>query len=104
MKNWENLFEKHILERGYRYYSENAVENLDISADVIRADVIGPEDYEVEISLEDDGGVAEMYCSCSYVDDGRNFSKSGHGREEGDVPMVYHPSGWFRYRLWRKKP
>lgn len=55
MKNWENLFEKHILERGYRYYSENAVENLNISADIIRADVIGSEEYEVEISLDDDG-------------------------------------------------
>ena len=72
MKNWENLFEKHILERGYRYYCENAVENLDISADIIRADVIGSEDYEVEISLDDDGGVTEMYCSCPYAGDGRN--------------------------------
>lgn len=72
MKNWENLFEKHILERGYGYYLENAVENLYISADIIRADVMGSEDYEVEISLDDDGGVTEMYCSCPYADDGRN--------------------------------
>lgn len=71
MKDWKNLFEKNILERGYRYYSENAVGNLDISADMIRADVTGSEDYEVEISLDDDGGVAEMYCSCPYADDGR---------------------------------
>ncbi len=34
--NWKKLFELHILERGYNYYCENAVENLDISADIIR--------------------------------------------------------------------
>lgn len=72
MKNWKNLFEKHILERGYDYYSGNAVENLDISADIIRADVIGSEEYEVEISLDDDGEIEEMYCSCPYAADGRN--------------------------------
>lgn len=72
MKNWENLFEEHILERGYSYYLENAVENLDISADIIKADVIGSEEYEVEISLDDDGEIEEMYCSCPYADGGRN--------------------------------
>lgn len=71
MKNWEKLFEQHILERGYDYYCEDAVENLDISADSIRACVEGTEDYEVEISL-DDGEVTEMYCSCPYAGGGRN--------------------------------
>ncbi len=69
--NWKKLFAKHILERGYDYYCENAVENLDISDDVIRADVIGTEDYEVEISLNN-GEVTDMYCSCPYALDGRN--------------------------------
>lgn len=69
--NWKNLFATHILERGYDYYLENAVENIDISDDIIRADVIGSEDYEVEISLNN-GAVADMYCSCPYASDGRN--------------------------------
>ncbi len=69
--NWKKLFATHILERGYDYYCENAVENLDISDDVIRADVIGTEDYEVEISLNN-GEVTDMYCSCPYALDGRN--------------------------------
>ncbi len=69
--NWKKLFATHILERGYDYYCENAVENLDISDDIIRADVIGTEDYEVEISLNN-GEVTEMYCSCPYALDGRN--------------------------------
>lgn len=69
--NWKRLFEPHILERGYDYYCENAVENLNVSADIIRADVIGTEDYEVEISL-DNREVIDMYCSCPYADGGRN--------------------------------
>ncbi len=69
--NWKKLFATHILERGYDYYLDNAVENIDISKDIIRADVIGSEDYEVEISLSG-GDVTEMYCSCPYALDGRN--------------------------------
>ncbi len=69
--NWKKMFAMHILERGYDYYLDNAVENLDISSDIVRADVIGSEDYEVEISLSN-GNVTEMYCSCPYALDGRN--------------------------------
>ncbi len=69
--DWKKLFAMHILERGYDYYCENSVENLDIKADIIRADVMGSEDYEVEISLSN-GVVTDMYCSCPYAADGRN--------------------------------
>lgn len=69
--NWKKLFANQILERGYDYYCENAVENLEISEDMIRADVIGSEDYEVEISLNNKD-VTDMYCSCPYASDGRN--------------------------------
>ena len=69
--NWKSLFARHILERGYDYYCMDAVENLDVSEDLIRADVSGTEDYEVEISLED-GEITDMYCSCPYAEDGRN--------------------------------
>lgn len=69
--NWKRLFAIHILERGYDYYCDNAVENMEISDDIIRADVIGSEDYEVEISLSN-GEVTDMYCSCPYALNGRN--------------------------------
>ena len=69
--NWKKLFAIHILERGYDYYCDDAVENMEISDDIIRADVIGSEDYEVEISLSN-GEVTDMYCSCPYALDGRN--------------------------------
>lgn len=68
---WKKLFATHILERGYDYYLENAVENIDISEDIIRADVIGSEAYEVEISVNN-GEITDMYCSCPYALDGRN--------------------------------
>lgn len=68
---WKKLFETHILGRGYDYYCENAVENLDIADDIIRADVIGTEEYEVEISLSN-GDITDMYCSCPYASEGRN--------------------------------
>ena len=45
--NWKSRFAKHILERGYNYYCMDAVENLDISEELVRADVSGTEDYEV---------------------------------------------------------
>ena len=69
--DWKKLFAIHILERGYDYYCDDAVENMEISDDIIRADVIGSEDYEVEISLSN-GEVTDMYCSCPYALDGRN--------------------------------
>ena len=69
--NWKKLFAMHILERGYDYYLENLVENIDISEDIIRADMIGSDDYEVEISINN-GEVTDLYCSCPYALDGRN--------------------------------
>ena len=69
--NWKRLFESHILARGYDYYCKGAVENLDVSEDFVSADVIGSDDYEVEISF-DNNEVTEMYCSCPYAEGGRN--------------------------------
>lgn len=69
--DWKKLFDQEILERGYGYYCKNTVENLDVSSDVILADVAGSEDYEVEISLNR-GEIADMYCSCPYAEDGNN--------------------------------
>lgn len=69
--NWKKLFATHILDRGYDYYCENVVENFDISTGVIRANVIGTEDYEVEISLNG-GEISLMYCSCPYAEDGNH--------------------------------
>lgn len=68
---WENLFASHILARGYDYFCDDAVENMEVSEDFVRASVLGTEEYEVEISLIN-GEVSDMYCSCPYADDGNN--------------------------------
>src|SRR5574344_1635351 len=68
---WENLFASHILNRGYDYFCDDAVENMEVSGDVIIASVEGTEEYEVEISLIN-GEVSEMHCSCPYAGNGNN--------------------------------
>lgn len=66
---WEKLFATHILDRGYDYFCDNSVENMEVSGDLIRASVLGTEEYEVEISITNDE-ITNMYCSCPYAEDG----------------------------------
>ena len=73
MKNWKKLFSKTILDRGYEYYLEGAVENIDKEDDVISATVSGTELYKVEIYL-DKGEVNDMECDCPYAEGG-NYCK-----------------------------
>ena len=69
--DWERLFASRILDRGYDYYYDGAVEDLKYSDKCIRAHVQGTEDYEVEITL-DDGEIVDMDCSCPYAADGHH--------------------------------
>lgn len=71
--NWKKLFAARILERGYDYYCNNAVDFFEASACSISAEVIGTDTYEVEIYFED-GDISDMYCSCPYAEDG-NYCK-----------------------------
>lgn len=100
--------------RGFYYHCEYAVENLDVTEDGIRADVIGTEDYEVEISLEN-GDVTNMYCSCPYAESGNNCKHMAavlfewseecdddmEKNEEADEYIFAQPSNTEEYR---KKP
>lgn len=69
--DWERLFASRILDRGYDYYYDGAVEDLKYSDKFISAHVQGTEDYEVEITL-DDGEIVDMNCSCPYAADGHH--------------------------------
>lgn len=69
--NWEHLFRGIILERGYEYYIQGLVENIEIEAESIHATVNGTEDYEVEIGLNN-GKIDYMYCDCPYAEDCNN--------------------------------
>ncbi len=67
--DWKNLFQPHILERGYDYYCEGAVSNLETYPNAVTARVEGSKYYNVEISLEN-GEISDIYCSCPYADGG----------------------------------
>lgn len=71
--DFKNYFSKKILDRGYDYYRDNAVEDMESSDNVINAVVTGSDDYEVEIVLSD-SKIEDMYCSCPYASDG-NYCK-----------------------------
>lgn len=66
---WKQLFERHILDRGYDYYCDGAVEDLKVYKDVIHATVCGTEDYDVEITMRGDK-ITDLYCSCPYAESG----------------------------------
>lgn len=71
MKNWEQLFQPHILCRGEAYYEEGRVEDLTFSQGTYTATVYGTDDYTVEI-LTCGEIVEAMDCTCPYAQDGRN--------------------------------
>ena len=68
---WKNLFRSHILDRGYEYYHSGAVKNFLRNGNLISADVVGNEDYEVTIEIKN-GEIDYMYCSCPYATDDNN--------------------------------
>lgn len=73
MNNWKELFRPHILERGWNYYAEDAVQQIKPTKNGVQAVVEGTEDYDVEIEISD-GEVHDMWCSCPYAEDG-NYCK-----------------------------
>ena len=73
--NWQELFDVHIINRGYNYYCDAAVEDLKVRNNTIMATVCGTDDYEVLINLDGDrekGKIKSMFCSCPYADSGAN--------------------------------
>lgn len=69
--DWRNLFQARILDRGYHYYCEHAVENVELGDGIMWATVCGTEDYDVEIRFEQNE-VIDMDCSCPYAESGNN--------------------------------
>ena len=67
--NWKKLFAQHILDRGYDYFCDGAVEELECHNHIITATVCGTEDYDVEITLGENT-VEDLYCSCPYAEAG----------------------------------
>lgn len=60
----EELFDDLILERGYEYAQEGAVDHVRRAKNIIYATVHGSKDYHVKIEGEN------MYCDCPYAEGG----------------------------------
>ncbi|WP_186811136.1 SWIM zinc finger family protein [Levilactobacillus acidifarinae] len=69
--DWETLFQSQILDRGYAYYLDGAVQNLQQTATQLTAQVQGTQRYQVTITLQDEE-VQTMTCDCPYADGQRN--------------------------------
>ena len=69
IKDWKELFETHILTRGYNYAQEDRVWDIGHENDVVSAVVAGTEDYLVSIRIKDKR-ITEMSCDCPYAADG----------------------------------
>ena len=66
MENWERLFKPHILDRGYEYFLEERVVDIQVQDDLIQAAVAGTDDYEVVIEgIKYD--FPRLYCDCPYA-------------------------------------
>ena len=68
---WKRLFRDIILERGFDYYREYAVEDLTITNDTMKATVVGTVDYNVNIYYNNDQ-ILDMECDCPYAMEGNN--------------------------------
>ena len=66
MNNWEFLFEKKILDRGY--FITDDVEIVTRSLMKVSAVVSGTFEYDVEISFDEYGYVDSMSCTCPYFE------------------------------------
>lgn len=64
--NWQEEFAFHILMRGKKYNEEGNVRRIQRCGDTYIATVEGTEDYDVEISVAEDG-IEEMRCTCPYA-------------------------------------
>ncbi len=63
---WEDLFEKHILQRGFNYYLEGTVQSLVKNTSSVFGVVRGNDLYSVDIEFEGEE-VASMFCTCPYA-------------------------------------
>lgn len=73
MRDWKNLFQRRILERGEEYFEDGMVSQVTQTSTGYQAIVEGTDAYEVEIEMDEDG-IYDMFCTCPYAEDG-NYCK-----------------------------
>ena len=68
--HFESHIDKTILSRGYSYYVEgHVVDAYEQGENEYIFDIIGSEDYEVLVEIEDSGDIIYSECDCPYVSD-----------------------------------
>ncbi len=65
--DWEKLFARHILRRGYDYFLAGKVSLLSEGDDQIIARVVGSDEYDVRVDFDEMGDVIEMECDCPHA-------------------------------------
>lgn len=68
---FEHLFRDIILERGYSYHLNNQVKNIKEIGNIITANVLGSEIYNIEVTMNENQ-IVDMDCDCPYFDEGGN--------------------------------
>ena len=63
---WRTLFKQNVLNEGEDYIKSDSVRDFSITDDRITANVIGIENFRVDICISGDD-VASMKCSCPYA-------------------------------------
>lgn len=67
--NFEELFDEKILKRGYNYYLEDFVHEVNKKGSCYEGLVYGTEIYEVKIEINNNGNVEDMNCDCPYAEE-----------------------------------
>ena len=63
---WTNRFDNQILYRGYEYYLQQSVSNIQITDGILTATVSGSEDYTVKIRFSG-SDIISMDCTCPFA-------------------------------------
>ncbi|MDE7363327.1 MAG: SWIM zinc finger family protein [Ruminococcus sp.] len=67
LKNFEEYFDRAILQRGKNYYKNGAVLSIEkISENEYTAEVDGSELYDVTVEMDDHGNIYDVSCDCPY--------------------------------------
>lgn len=89
---WKNEFTSLILMRGKKYFEEGHVQRIQQCGDTYIAAVTGTEEYEVEITVSEDG-IEEMICTCPYTqrDNCKHMAAVLFALESGNVAVEELP-------------
>ena len=67
--NFKELFDEKILKRGYNYYLEDSVHEVNKNESCYEGLIYGTEIYEVQIEINNNGNVEDMNCDCPYAEE-----------------------------------